>query len=157
MSSLRDRVLAQKEEPFEHFPREPVTADGGELWAPGEAFIRLMSATDSDFYEASRVIISVGPDGKPSATAAVANIRARLLVLCLCDATGALHFTRDDALALGAALDRNAANEMFDQASRLNKLQKADRDDAKNSPAGSDLPTGSPSPAESGTSTACSG
>jgi hypothetical protein len=105
----------------------------------GSVFLRAMSGTDRDAFEA-------GPrndDGKLN----MANIRARLLVKCLCDSTGKRLYEDADAVRLGnknqVVLDR-----LFTAARTINKLDKADVDQLeKNSESGLTAASVSASPA----------
>jgi len=62
-----------------------------------------------------------------------ANFQASFLVLCMCDESGALLFSRKDADALGNK-SAGALNRLFNVASRLNGLSSEDvRELEKNS------------------------
>lgn len=82
----------------------------------GDVHIRVMTGTERDRFEAS-----VGVGGQMN----LANIRARLLSLVVCDESGKRLFADADVEALGAksgaALDR-----LFAAAQRLNGLSKQD-------------------------------
>ena len=117
MDSLnRDAILAANDVKVE---RVEVPEWGGHV------FVRLLSGTERDAFEQSNVKIK----GKQSEVN-LTNIRARLAVLCVCDETGARLFKDADATALGAksgaVLDR-----IFDAASALNKIGKAQQEQAE--------------------------
>jgi hypothetical protein len=104
----------------------PKAADVPELG--GQVFLRVMSGTERDQFEAE----SVKQNGK-NVEINRANFRARLLVKTLCDEQGARLLADSDATALGQKpadlLDRLAT-----EASRLNGMSAKDVEDiAKNS------------------------
>jgi hypothetical protein len=132
---------------------EPADAFG---WKhAGSVFVREMNAEDSDAYEASRVRIRTGANGQPIGEPATENIRARLLVKCLCDVEGKRIFTDAEAAILGQKLPRRIAKRLFDQAQRLNGLDAKEGVEKNASPPATASPTGSPSPLVNGTLSAC--
>jgi hypothetical protein len=115
--SLRDDILAADD-----LPREPLVVPE---WSGKTVFIRTLSGTERDAFEAS----NVKQKGR-TAEFSRANLRARLAVLVVCDSEGKRIFGDDDASALGrksgAALDR-----IFDVANRLNRLSEQAAEDAE--------------------------
>jgi hypothetical protein len=104
----RDSILSTTD-----LNREPVPVPE---WG-GDVFVRTMTGRERDAFEAS---CNGGAD--------MDNIRARLLVRCLCDEHGNRLFTDGDTEALGntpaAPLVR-----LFAVAQRINKLSKQDFDE----------------------------
>ncbi len=99
--------------------------------------VRTLNASERDSFEAGTVV----RNGK-KITTNLANIRARLCLLCMVDENGDRLFQEEDTYPLGgksaAALDR-----IFTVAQRLNGLRDEDVDElAKNSPG--DQPDASP-------------
>ena len=93
----------------------------------GEVYVRAMTGTERDAFEASIV-----KDGGTN----LANIRAKLCALCMVDEDGNRLFIDGDVLALGKksalALDR-----VFNAAQKLNGIAKDDvKDMVKNSEEG---------------------
>ena len=82
----------------------------------GTVYVRSISAEDRDAFEASV------NDGKKSN---LANLRARLLVRCLCDENGERLFTYSDAAALGKKSGA-VLNRLFDRARKLNGMTDSD-------------------------------
>lgn len=98
-------------------PRETVNVPE---WG-GEVLVRGLTARERDMFEQS-----LNVDGKTN----IANIRARLCVLCMVDEAGNRLFSDDDAGALstksGAALNR-----VFEVAQRINGMGKTAAEDAE--------------------------
>lgn len=92
----------------------------------GEVYLRTLTGTERDRFEASCLVGGkFGPQG-------MQNIRARLMVLCICDAEGKRLFDDKDAIELGA---KSAAvlDRLFAAAQRLNGLSEQDVEElAKN-------------------------
>jgi hypothetical protein len=111
----------------EDLPREAVYVFE---WG-GSVLVRTMSGTERDAFE----VASVAARGK-SREVNLANLRARLAVLCLVDADGKRLFSDADAPALGAKSAR-ALSRIYDVAARLNGLSADDAEElAKNSDSG---------------------
>lgn len=85
----------------------------------GTIYIRTMSGSDRDAFEQSMI------DGKKSSVGNLANIRARLAVKTVCDASGQRLFDDADAEALGTK-SAKALDRVFEVAQRLNGLGKKD-------------------------------
>jgi len=100
----------------------PVSAPG---WVPdGTLYMRPLSARDRDSFEA----MIFGDGGKRNTD----NVRARLLVRCLCDETGRRIFADTDADALGQKSAR-ITEPLFEKALTLNAFSKSDVEElAKN-------------------------
>src|SRR5688572_32507685 len=108
MALTREQILA----------KTVVTAPPERVSVPewdSDVFVRVMSGHERDGWEQS----IIGEDKQVSMT----NIRAKLLVRCVCDEAGKRLFSDDDADALGETsavpLDR-----LFPVAQRLNRLTK---------------------------------
>ena len=82
----------------------------------GSVHVRMLTARQRDAFE-----LWVSGDTKE-------NIRARLAVLCVCDADGKLLFSDDDADALGEK-SGSAMDRIFDAAADLNKFSKKDTEE----------------------------
>lgn len=104
----RDEILNLDDRKIEKVP----TPEWGR-----DVYVRSFSGTERDSFDQA----ITGEDGRVS----YANLRAKLLVRCLCTEAGDRLFTDADADALGrknaAALDR-----LFEVAQRLNGLAKGD-------------------------------
>ena len=98
-------------------PREEVDVPE---WG-GKVQVRTMTGTDRDAFEATLV----GKDGK------FENVRARLVVLTLCDKTGARLFNEADIPALGAK-SAKALDRVFAVAQRMNGIGADQVESAKN-------------------------
>ncbi len=111
MSLTRDSILDAQDLPSE-------AVDVPE-WG-GSVYVRVMTGVERDAFEAS--LMSAG--GQTN----VANVRARLAVLCVCDESGQRLFGDDDVEPLGrksaAALDR-----IFTIAQRINHIGAQDIED----------------------------
>jgi hypothetical protein len=118
----REQILAAAD-----LPREEVLIPewGGTVW------VRTLSAAERDAFEAA----SVQARGKDRSVN-LANLRARLAVLCLVDEQGQRLFTDTDAVALGQK-SAKALAKVYDVAARLNGLSADDVEElAKNSASG---------------------
>ena len=94
----------------------------------GDVYIRCMSGEERDIYEGECYQLK----GK-NITFNRQNVRARLLVRCLCDESGKRLFADADAKELGQKSGR-VLDRLFDVAQKTNGLTKADVDDlSKNS------------------------
>lgn len=82
----------------------------------GDAFIRVMSGTQRDAWEAGCW------DGEKRN---LKNMRAKMLVKCLCDSEGKLLFAHSDVERLGAK-SAKVLNRLFEQACKLNSLTDKD-------------------------------
>ena len=96
----------------------------------GEVFVRVMSGTERDMFEAE---VYGSADRNGSGKLNLRNVRAKLAALTLCDESGNRLFTDADIVELGkksaAALDR-----VFTVAQHLNGFSDKDVEDlAKNS------------------------
>ncbi|MGC4031481.1 MAG: phage tail assembly chaperone [Tepidisphaeraceae bacterium] len=90
----------------------------------GTVYVRTMSGTDRDAFEASMIDTKKpAENGKPAGN--LKNIRARLCVLTVCDQNGNRLFTDDQADALGAKSSK-ALDRVFEVAQRLNGLGAKD-------------------------------
>lgn len=105
----RDEILALK-------GPEPTAVDCGTY---GEVFIRAISGRERDGFEAAML----GPQP-------FNNIRARLLVLAVCDRTGARIFADDDAELVGN-LPAVFLDQLFGVARAVNGLSDADVEELK--------------------------
>ncbi len=118
----REQILAAVD-----LPREEVYIAE---WA-GSVWVRTLSAAERDALEAA----SVQARGKDRSVN-LANLRARLAVLCLVDEQGQRLFTDTDAVALGQK-SAKALARVYDVAARLNGLSAEDVEElAKNSEPG---------------------
>lgn len=86
----------------------------------GSLYIRMLTASERDKFEAS----CVGTGKKQN----LANIRARLVVLCACDEAGERLFTDGDAEALGRK-SAAAVDKVFGACSKLNGFSSQDIED----------------------------
>lgn len=82
----------------------------------GEVYIRTMTGTERDAFE-----VALLADGQTGA----ANVRAKLLARCLCDADGGRLFDDRDIAALGKK-SASALDRCFSVAQRLNGFTKGD-------------------------------
>jgi len=112
---------------FSDLPTEDVAVPE---WS-GSVRVRTLSGAERDAFEAA----SLQARGKDR-TVNLANLRARLCVLCLVDEQGARLFSDLDAEALGRK-SAKALARVYDVAARLNGLTEADAEElAKNSASG---------------------
>ena len=102
----KDAILAADD-----LPRETVLVPE---WG-GDVYVRTMSGTDRDAFESSLIARDSAKEGR------MENVRARLVALTLCDATGNRLFEDAEITALGRksalALDR-----VFAVSQRLNGI-----------------------------------
>jgi hypothetical protein len=138
--NLKESLFSASGPPLAGFPREPA-----EMPAAGAdpAFVRMMTAADSDAYEKSRVKVTFDHAGKAHGEASLENIRARLLVRCLCNDQGERLFADGDADKLGQVLPRDVAGRLFKQASRIYGLDVQDEPEKNASTPASDSASGS--------------
>ena len=110
-SLTKDQMLAMDDRPIE-------SVDVPE-WGDS-VFLKVMSGTERDAFEASN-LRRTGKTFEPN----LANVRAKLLVRCICSEDGQRLFADTDAGALGqksaAALDR-----LYEAAARMNGITDAD-------------------------------
>ena len=108
-------------------------------WWPGKkVFVRSMTVADRDAFEAE----GLKREGKGKKTRYVPTLkdtRSRLLVRCLCDASGVLIFGPEDAPQL-ARKHSGAMEHLTDIARRINEMSGSDDEEPnaereKNSPA----------------------
>lgn len=83
----------------------------------GDVFIRVMESAERDAFEAASL--------ERKGASKMANIRARLAAIVLCDESGKRLFADADAPALGKKL-ASALDRVFEAASKLNRLSKED-------------------------------
>ena len=83
----------------------------------GDIRLRTMTGKDRDAFEIS--FSKALQDGKAQ------NMRAAMLVRCICDDDGALLFSKSDATALGTK-SAAALDPLFTAAQKLNKMTKQD-------------------------------
>jgi hypothetical protein len=102
----RESILSQT-----NLPTESVTIPE---WG-GDVFVKTMSGTDRDAFEGTHLA------ARKSGGETTANIRARLAVFTVCDASGALLFKPEDADALGKT-HAKALDRVFDVARKLNAI-----------------------------------
>ena len=88
----------------------PLECIGVPEWG-GDVMVRTMTGADRDAFEASLI----GKEGR------MENVRARLVSLTLCDATGARLFTDAEVTALGNKSAR-ALDRVFTVAQRINGI-----------------------------------
>ena len=92
-----------------------------EAWG-GDIYVRSMTGTERDKFESSNVV----KDRKTQTyDVRMENLRARLVVLTVCDETGGRIFTDEDAKEIGR---KNAAviAQIYDVAARLSGITKED-------------------------------
>ena len=107
--SLREKILKSQD-----LPRELVVVPE---WNGEVLYVRTLTAAEKDAFEAS-----VLPK-KEGGAKNLANIRARLAVLCTTDEGGTRVFNDDDAELLGAK-SAAAVSRLSDVAQRLNGMTK---------------------------------
>jgi hypothetical protein len=111
--ALRDDILTLADATV-----EPVVLTGIKGWETVKLFVRTMSASERDKFEAWCIDLQTKQFDR-------SNIRARLAVLTACDEQGQRLFSNEDEKQLGtksaAALDR-----IFTVATKLNGLSKSD-------------------------------
>lgn len=101
-------------------PRETVLVPE---WG-GDVYVRTMSGTDRDAFESSLIARDGAKDGR------MENVRARLVALTLCDATGSRLFEDGEIVALGRKSAR-ALDRVFAIAQRLNGIGIEQAESAK--------------------------
>lgn len=111
MAWTREQILAVRD-----LPLREVKVDA---WDGASVWLRTMSAGERDrFFLLSRKSPdSLEPDPE--------NFRARLLVHCVCDETGARLFGDDDIALLGEKCPA-AINQLYAEAQALNAFNKAE-------------------------------
>jgi len=136
-TELRKRILAAPDA-----TQEPLTPVEAPEWGlPGGLFVRVMSGTERDAWESSLV----GGTGK-NRKADLANIRAKLVATCLCDAAGGRVFMQADVVALGRKSSK-PLDRIFSVCQKVNGLSDDDVDElAKNSDGDPSDDSGSDSP-----------
>ena len=93
----------------------------------GALYVRSLTGAERDAFEATWF----AGEGR-GRTVNMANLRARLVVLCAVDEDGIRLFADDDAEALGAK-SAQALDRLFDAAQKLNGFSEADVEElAKN-------------------------
>lgn len=101
-------------------------------WVPeGKVRIRVMSSEAHDAYEKSLLKITVSGN-KINQEPDLTNQTAKLLVWCICDAEGRLHYTPKQIDALGKK-DAAMLRHIHKAAIELNGLNRSIEDIAKNS------------------------
>lgn len=123
----RDRIKAENAKPM----IVPVEVP---QWGT-TAYIRVMSGTERDAYEASitgtRVTVARGRNAEQQRTLNLTNIRARLVARCLCDENGALLYDASkpaDLDELGSTR-ADVLDLLFTEASQLNGITEKDIED----------------------------
>ena len=86
----------------------------------GFVFVKGMSGTERDTFEAS-IVENRGNSPKVN----MANIRAKLAAVSICDEDGKKLFTQKDVAALGKK-SANALSRVFDAAQRLSGITESD-------------------------------
>lgn len=102
-------------------PRELVEVPewGGSVW------VRTMTGTERDAYEASIIEVKLGPKGQASVERRMDNSRAKLLARSICGDDGERIFTESDISALGRK-SAKALDRVFEVAQRLNGMTEDD-------------------------------
>lgn len=149
--SLRESLLKGRG----RLRREPAAAvpECAGLLEGQELYVRELTAAERDEFEASRMRMRYLAGGQVRQELVLTNIRARLLVLVLCDAEGKRVFREEDAVELGG-LPAVALDRWYEQAARLSGMSKdADEELAKNCGRAGEggSPSSLPTPAASGT------
>jgi len=113
MTLSRSQILTPRQ-----LKREQVAVPewGGDVW------VRTMTGAERDDYEQEYL------EAKKVAGDRIPNLRARLLARTLCDADGKSLLTTADVDALGAQ-PADVLARLFNVASRLNGLSKADAEE----------------------------
>jgi hypothetical protein len=88
----------------------------------GDVFIRAMTGAERDEFEQEYMAAKKGSGDY------IPNLRARLLVRTVCDEQGKSLLTTNDIDALGAQ-SADIVSRLYNVASRLNGLSKADREE----------------------------
>lgn len=104
----------------------------------GFVYVREMSAFEKDVLEQSmrRVVPSGNPNKQPSFELATENFRAKLAVLTICDESGNLILSKNDATELSKSLKASDMEKIVEVAQRLNAISEEDKKDLlKNSEA----------------------
>jgi len=130
-------MALSKEEIFGLCDRKP-TVEVVNVPDAGEFRIRVMGGADRDSFEASNYTTDDKGKLKPD----LRNVRARLLVRCLCNEAGERLFTDADAPKLGK-MASSLAVPLYDRCRKLNKLDDKDVDDAEKNVSSASEPTGS--------------
>ena len=94
----------------------------------GGVYVRTLLGTERDQFEQSLVDERPVGGGKTKPRLNATNVRARLVVLCAVDATGARIFKDEDAVALGRKSGK-ALDRVFAVAQQINGLTKEDVED----------------------------
>lgn len=108
-------------------PREIVSVPE---WG-GQVYVRTMTGTDRDAFEASLINRESGESGPSSKDQRMHNVRARLVSLTLCSESGERIFQDGDIDALGRKSAR-ALDRVFAVAQRLNGIGADEAQAAKN-------------------------
>jgi hypothetical protein len=108
-------------------PREIVSVPE---WG-GQVYVRTMTGTDRDAFEASLINRESGESGTSSKDQRMHNVRARLVSLTLCSESGERMFQDGDIDALGRKSAR-ALDRVFAVAQRLNGIGTDEAQAAKN-------------------------
>lgn len=110
----------------------------------GDVFVRAMGGAARDAWEAEQYQLGAGDDeDEGKAVGFLRNLRARLLVRCICDEDGELVFSEGQAEELGRK-SAAAISRLFEVARRLNGITKEDEAElAGNSEAGPSAGSGS--------------
>lgn len=100
----------------------------------GYVYVRTLTGAERDEYESGMLIVR-GTGRGAKAQVNMANARARLCALALCDKQGGRLFSEQDVRALGQK-SASALDRIYEVAMRLSGLRPEDIEElAKNSPA----------------------
>lgn len=143
--------------------REPADAPQWQSDLEGEPlFVRGLTGTERDEYEASRLRVSFDPKGRAKRELDLTNLRARLVAKCLVDADGKRVYADAEVAELGQE-PGDILDRLYEQALRLSGLSDEDNEALEKkfsetsgpaSSAGSpDTSAGGPSAGDCGSST----
>jgi hypothetical protein len=91
-----------------------------EIAGHGKVFVKGLTAKERDDYESS--LIEPGPDGRMRAKESQTNIRAALVVRCVCDEAGERMFADEDIEKLGQ-VDGAVVEKLWDISRRLSGMK----------------------------------
>jgi hypothetical protein len=90
-----------------------------EIEGHGKVYLKGLDAKERDDYEQS--LIERGPDGRSRSKEHQENIRAGLVLRCVCDENGERLLADDDLLALGQ-VDGAIIDKLWDEARKLSGM-----------------------------------